>query len=185
MTKARNVGTRPNSASNVATQPSATNRNYYVLGQTNEDQSDDEFGWGRTESRKAPAKRHKEDQTRRGVLTGLSGPSKIGLNSSSSSTSLSEDEDKDTLNGLDEMTHEKKEESDNEGVKINSNFPPKITALRKFDLVMENKSIDYWRSLNQDPIISSIFLKNGPSLASFLIIFYLFKQCIILSPPSH
>jgi len=52
----------------------------------------------------------------KGGLTGLSGLNKAGLTGSSSS-SLSDEDEKDTLNGVDEMTHEKKEDSDNEEVK--------------------------------------------------------------------
>jgi hypothetical protein len=87
--------------------------------------SEDDFGWGLTENYKSPSSKTEKQLSRKphsakkgstGLTENELSGSRSSSSASSSSSSSSDDEEKSTLNDVDEMTQEKKEDSDNEQV---------------------------------------------------------------------
>ena len=96
-----------------------------------EELSDDEFGWGKTESKLSLPRNRKSGQFKNGRAPGSTGfpvkknstgfSVKKRLTGSLSSSDDDDDDDddvddRDTLNGIDEMTQERKEDTENEQV---------------------------------------------------------------------
>ena len=95
-----------------------------------EELSDDEFGWGQTESKLSLPGNRKSGQFKNGRAPGSTGfpvkknstgfSVKKRLTGSLSSSDDDDDDDdvddRDTLNGIDEMTQERKEDTENEQV---------------------------------------------------------------------